>query len=193
MLTLIYFPVNRSSQSPNGYVLSFSDNFQYLLIKMAMTAPPNLIIQKLNNEWPVPKQLKEDVTAYVKDLKDKYKQIPVKVKKEKMPKEKKVKDVKSTKETGLDESESKDVKDKKSKEVKEKKKPPTEEELLLKKQLEELEAERQRQEMNKKFIFPLQEAVDDEFFKNNFPNWKKINWRKGKPKTKPDLDEDDDD
>lgn len=175
---------------------------------MAMTAPPNLIIQKLNDEWPVPKQLKEDVTAYVKDLKDKYKQIPVKVKKEKMPKEKIVKDDKSTKEPGLDESESKDgkqiktqkeksdktaVKDKKSKEVKEKKKPPTEEELLLKKQLEELEAERQRQEMNKKFLFPLQDAVDDEFFKNNFPNWKKINWRKGKPKTKFDLEEDDDD
>ncbi|GLV32760.1 hypothetical protein CBL_00533 [Carabus blaptoides fortunei] len=182
----------------------FSDNFQYHLIKMAMTAPPNLIIQKLNDEWPVPKQLKEDVTTYVKDLKDKYKQIPVKIKKEKMPKEKKVK---GDKKPGLNESESKDekqiktkkeisdksaAKDKKSKEVKEKKKPPTEEELLLKKQLEELEAERQRQETNKKFLFPLQDAVDDEFFKNNFSNWKKVNWRKGKPKPKADSEDDDD-
>lgn len=143
---------------------------------MALVTQPSLMTQTINDQWCIPKNLKEDLTVYVKDLADKYKRIPIK-----KPKEKKVKVPKEKKEKAAKVKKEKIPKPPKL--TKEEKKALKEQEKLLKTQAAEEEERKMKEFLNKIYLFPLQDAQpDDNFFKEKFKNFKRMNLKKRKKK-----------
>ncbi|XP_018564689.1 uncharacterized protein DDB_G0286299-like [Anoplophora glabripennis] len=142
----------------------FYETFQYTLVRIAFRYPHHLITQSVNEYWRVPKFLKSELKR-PKPKKPKKEKVK-KEKKPKQPKEKSSKKSKSTKET----------KEKKGK--KEKPKQLTKEEkaeLAKLKKEKEMEDEKKRiAELNKRFMFPLSEAATDDFYKEIFDNWVKV-------------------
>lgn len=162
------------------FLFSFSDVFQFTLIKIALNSPPSIITQTLNEEWSVPKNLNEDVTAFVKDLANKYKRFPIK-----KPKGKKAKKGKKEKKSKREKkSKDKSSKKKSPKLTKEEKRALKLQKKLLQKQLREEEERKLLELMNKLFLRPLNDIeTEDEFFKSKFKNFKKrMNLKKGKGK-----------
>lgn len=171
---------------------SFYESFQFTLIKLAFRACPNIITQTANDEWKAPKlpkgELKKPPVKKKKPVKEK------KSKKDKSSKgskkDKKGKKGKKGKDSKKDKKSKKSA-SKKSKKSKEKPKKLTKEEKeALEKQRREqaeIEAERLRQEENRRFMFPLTDAATDELFGGIFENWVKVDINaKAKKKGKKD-------
>ncbi|KAJ3644011.1 hypothetical protein Zmor_026688 [Zophobas morio] len=152
----------------------FHEGFQYTIIKSALINTFFSITQNVNQEWRIPKILKEELKKpkmkKEKKMKEKKKK-PQKAKQKKKPKKKKKKGSK---------------KGKKPKKAKPKK-PTKEEKAELKRlQLEQerLEEERRLAEENRRMLFPLNDAANDEFFQSIFENWVKPKEKKQKGKGK---------
>lgn len=170
----------------------FQHNFAFDLVKISLTTPQFFIAQDVNMDWYTPKEFKGDFK----------KPVPKKPKKEKAkkepktkPKKDKTKSSKGDKKSPRKKSEKKSKSDKKSKtskksksskEGKSKKLSKEEKKELerLKKEQEEEENELLRQAEEKIYMFPLKDAVDDQFFVNLFPNYKPVKKEKSGKKDK---------
>ncbi|XP_076253566.1 uncharacterized protein LOC143191989 [Rhynchophorus ferrugineus] len=156
----------------------FYPQFSFDLARKALIQPQFLVTQELNTDWNIPKDLKTDFKKppLKKPKKEKKKKGEKKAKKDKSSK--KSKSTKSSKEKKSKDKKSKKSSDKKSKSSKKSDKTPklTKEEKMelerQKKEQQELERERLKEEENKRFMFPLKDAVNDEFFLGIFPNYK---------------------
>lgn len=151
------------------FCFSFYESFQYKLIKMAYQTVPTLTYEKLNTKWSIPKENKEDLKRPVEK-----KPKPPKPVKEKSPK------TKDKKKKEKDDKKSKSSKGSSKKERAPKVKPekahkPTKEEKEELERLKREEEERIQNEIaaaeNRRFIFPLGLATNEDFFKNIFLNY----------------------
>lgn len=157
----------------------FDQGFAYEVIRISLTNPQFLLTQDINVEWNIPKEFKGDFKKPVP--KKPKKEKPIKEPKAKKEKSKSSKGSKASKGKAKDKSkkEKKSKSDKKSKSSKSEKtkvkltKEEMEELEKQAKEQEELEKELIKQAENKMFMFPLKEAVDEKFFSNLFPNFKR--------------------
>ncbi|KAL3270364.1 hypothetical protein HHI36_009411 [Cryptolaemus montrouzieri] len=163
----------------------FYESFQYKLIKMTFQTPPSLILERLNQRWQIPKSCREEFKRPIEK-----KPKPPKPTKEKTPK-----GPKGKKEKHKEDKKSKSTKSGEKKEKKEKMKPEkppnfTKEE---KAELERLKREEQQRtleaiaaEENKRLIFPLKLAANEDFFRTIFEGYMSRNeiQEKGKKKNK---------
>ncbi|XP_044271456.1 reticulocyte-binding protein 2 homolog a-like isoform X2 [Tribolium madens] len=152
----------------------FYENFQYTVIQLALINNFTSITQNINTQWNVPKVLKEELKKpklkkerKKKKKKEKKKKKPTKKTKSKQDKRKKKKDK---------------LKRKAKKNAKQKKKKLTKEEkadlLRQRREQERLEEELRRAEENRRMLFPLKEATDDNFFHSIFEHWVKPKQKK---------------
>ncbi|KYB25450.1 hypothetical protein TcasGA2_TC034466 [Tribolium castaneum] len=160
----------------------FYENFQYTVIQLALINNFSSITQNINTQWNVPKVLKEELK----------KPKPKKEKKKKKKKEKKKRKLTKKTKSKKDKRKKQKSKKKAKKNAKQKKKKLTKEEkaelLRQKREQERLEEELRRAEENRRMLFPLKEATDDNFFHSIFEHWikpkqkKKVEGKKGKKK-----------
>lgn len=144
----------------------FYETFQFTITKFALMNQHNMISQKVNSTWNVPKVLRTEIKT----------PKPKKEKKPKTPKKPKKKEKKSKK--SKSDKKSKKSKSTKSKGSKAKKKHKLSKEakaelVRLKKEQRLLEEEKRKAEENRRLLFPLNDATDDNFFRNIFTNWVK--------------------
>lgn len=157
---------------------SFYESFQFSLIKLAFQATPDVIFQKLNHDWKIPKRFKGELQKPKVEKKPKEK--PPKKEGSKKETSKKGKEEKKKGKEDKKKGDKKQEKGKGKKEEKKKEKPAAltkEEKAELerqKKEQERIEEELRKIEEQKRFMYPLTEAATDELFKEIFEDWVKV-------------------